>query len=169
MRQLLSKIYSVLIGIRFDSAEEELRTDCHALINAVELEPRVLYSAAPMDLAGLDEAVADLTVGGLNHPAQFGNSETDGLVNQSLDRNSQFSEFRNPLLPDYFSPHRLTVTDGEQVQLVFIDTGVENWGQLYNEMQRDLGFQSGTEFILLDSDSDGIEQITKSLANPSEA
>ncbi|MCK5191777.1 MAG: DUF4347 domain-containing protein, partial [Methylococcales bacterium] len=70
--------------------------------------------------------------------------------------------------PELTSPDSITATTADSIrqELVFIDTDVENYQQLLNDiLAQDGDTERNIEVILLDNQSDGIEQISEALAN----
>jgi hypothetical protein len=58
-----------------------------------------------------------------------------------------------------------TTADSIRQELVFIDTDVDNYQELLNDIIHQDDEERNIEVILLDNDSDGIEQITEALAD----
>ena len=56
-------------------------------------------------------------------------------------------------------------TDGLRQELVFIDTDVENYQELLNDILAQDGEERNIEVIVLDNERDGIEQISEALAS----
>ena len=103
-----------------------------------ELEARQLFSG------GIEGILAD-------------NNEPEAVVHMEVTAE-----------PELTSPDSITATTADSIrqELVFIDTDVENYQQLLNDiLAQDGDTDRNIEVILLDNQSDGIEQISQALAN----
>ncbi len=67
--------------------------------------------------------------------------------------------------PEVADTLTMSTTDNMRQELVFIDTDVDNYQQLLNDILKQSDAERNIEVILLDNQRDGIEQITEALAN----
>ena len=110
----------------------------HSEMLIEELEARQLFSG------GVEAILID-------------NNEPEVVVN--MDVTTESEEIKSTGLLE------VSKTDSMRQELVFIDTDVENYQQLLNDILRQ-GYEDSTiEVILLDSQHDGVEQITETLEN----
>ena len=127
-----------------------------ARLDCDRLEDRILYSASPLDpelLTGETEVV-DLFEGDEDALAAL-----DALLDMSPHPIDDFSKINLELLQvevlveseGYQAP-----TSDEGLELVFIDSSVENFEQLIADIESN----DGLEIFLLDSAADGVEQIS---------
>jgi hypothetical protein len=104
-----------------------------------QLEPRLMFSAdvqaVPFD-------------GGLPHE--------DGVVD--------FSVVETDLVPNTIEPRIDVMAENQRHELMFVDAGVSDYQQLVDDLMAHHDDGRKVEVIILDSDRDGIEQISESLA-----
>ena len=106
-----------------------------------ELEPRQLFSGGLEGII-IEDPIAEPAI---HLDIDAASSQTTDLINGG-------------------APSNKTVLDQRQ-ELVFIDTDVENYQELLNDILAQDGKGRNIEVITLDNERDGIEQISEALAN----
>lgn len=138
-------------------------------IDAEQLEDRVLFNAAPFDMAALD------SVEQLDDP-QAMQDALESLV-QTLDAQqdlvaslpappdaADIDESESEVdLDDEFAPADRAI-EGEHREIVFIDRSVDDYETLVEDMQSS-SKADRFDLVFIESEADGIEQITKALAD----
>lgn len=131
---------------------------------AIELEPRVLYSATPIEPAGpidlLDAADVE------SFESAFLSQSDDHSLWSFADSTSEVAERgdfdRTPLLSASDEASEPSIPSR---QLVFIDTNVENWQALVDELSRSADGKSKISLHVLDAQRDGVRQVSEVLAS----
>ncbi len=122
----------------------------------VILEERVLYSAGPMALDTVDQAGTEVEL--LEAP------EVEDLSFDQIDL--KFNQFSTALDSLFIEPNDsrklLTPISNE---LVVIDTSVENYEQLVDDLLQSADASRRFELVLLDSNSHGVDQLTNLLSS----
>jgi len=110
----------------------------HSEVLLEELEARQLFSG------GIEGILAD-------------NNEPEAAVHMEVIAEAELIE----------SPDSIAASTADLIrqELVFIDTDVDNYQQLLNDIINQSDEERNIEVILLDNQRDGIEQITETLAN----
>ena len=169
MHPLLSKIVSafdagnVVSGDACAAAEGGRSRSTGLLINAIELEARVLYSASPLEFdVQQSEVNADFDFSSVED-ATFENGPatlSDFGLSISSEEVSGFE-----LDPDLFADPNEPTPQADLVaqELVFIDANVENWQALLDDISSTTN--ENVSVVLLDADRDGVQQISESLAD----
>ena len=104
-----------------------------------ELEQRIFYDASPLG-AVLDDL-------------------TDSPEHVEIDEVEPLNQFDEMATEDFSYAPDWEQAEQQVSEVVFIDRNVEG----YNLLLQDLASQNGVAVYLLDSDSDGVEQITETL------
>ena len=128
-------------------------------LNLLELEPRILYSAAPLaELDGLEATQA--TSSELIHADSDG-AAAEPAVSDILIQSAQFSESSEETASDFFELELAY----ERVELIVVDSSVDNYKQLLNGI--DSSSETYFEVLILDEHENGIDQISETLAGMS--
>ena len=130
-------------------------------IRVQSLEPRVLYSAAPLEGAEAPDADVDVDLDG----EWVDDLQADSLSDSWGDGLGSFADWSDGALD--FSPLD-SVDDGESaperpLEVVFVDPTVEGFQQLMDALAAE-NLDRRLEFVMLDQQASGIEQISQSLA-----
>ena len=134
-------------------------------LDVLDLEDRIMYSAVPIDVTGIAEALdqpetsesLDAKINQL--AAAF--SELDGIDVRSPETETPVVEIETALEP-------LPPTDGTasevSTELVFIDAAVHDVDHLLSDLQLQNDPTRELQYVLLKGGEDGIRQITDALA-----
>ncbi|MCA9215240.1 MAG: DUF4347 domain-containing protein, partial [Planctomycetales bacterium] len=169
-------------GIQADDQPRVLELD--------DLEDRLLFSAAPIDPAMLEGDVADTEQEPMMAPTSDGDSASSSTTDewglspeepsqvpaseQDVSATSDEPEVQAEVAgaPQDETPSSdefIFQWDGESQsvtrELVFVDTGAADYQQLVDDLLANHDDSRSVEVVLLDSDRDGIEQITQALAD----
>ena len=127
-------------------------------ISCAELEPRVLYSAVPLDVGTVEPEI--------NQGFEVEASETDFENAPALDwsnRTADESFAELVALDDLVAAENgLLSQDASSREIVFVSENVEGYQELIDSISTDSS--RNTEIIILDSEQNGIEKITNTLA-----
>ena len=119
----------------------------------VILEERVLYNAAPLPLENVEQAPdVDLEEG--VEIASFADQIDQG-----------FNEITVALDSFYDDIFETQPAESTTYELVVVDTGVEDYQQLVDDILRSADPQRQFEIVLLDANSNGVEQLTSILSS----
>ncbi|HUS38582.1 MAG TPA: DUF4347 domain-containing protein, partial [Pirellulales bacterium] len=113
-----------------------------------QLEDRIMFSAAPMDVMPAEGDLDPL-------------ASAESLV---LPADSS-SIFENPAVAsNEINTTQDNTPQGAAREVIFVDTSVDNYQQLVDDLLNNSDETRELEVHLLDAERDGIEQITKQLA-----
>ena len=146
---------------------EEATASNARTLDVMEMEDRVMYSAVPIDVAGLVEAAEaaeapDATEFAADEfaicfaPAATDDESTSAEIQDCLD------------LPSDEMDAIVPTTQAVSQELVFIDAGVDDVETLLNDLQLQNDNTRQLSYVLLDAGEDGIAQITRTLAEHSD-
>ena len=138
--------------LRFSCKSKQQNVESHR-IHAYELEPRVLYSAAPIPVEMAEGIEA----------AEFAGNPLDGAFDLDMadDLNQAFTVFETEDDPMTGLSESFGVEQTAANEFVFVDSSVEEFDWLTQQIQEE--FPEAT-VVVLDSQLNGIEQITDALS-----
>lgn len=129
-------------------------------IDAAQLEDRVMLSATPL----VDAVVnADQGAVAVETPAQTATVDPSLVDAYADDQNAD--EFRYSDAPPDAEQRQLDRAEqATRLELVFVDTGAEDYQHLVDDLLADSDSTRELEVYLLDSNRDGVDQISEILA-----
>lgn len=128
-----------------------------------ELEERVLLSASPMMAVGDGAAATEIV-----HVAPVDPSGGSAVEGESTQDSVFDSQHGQQLLDEVASEFGLEVETSVRRELVFVDTSVEDFQQLLDDLWSNDDSSREFEVVLLQNSRDGIEQISEALSDRSE-
>ncbi len=149
---LTNRVNTLINGVRAIGSSPKTGVEYRAGIDAIELEPRVLYSASPIAIDLVDvpddpnlNPVPDVA-NSLNEPGDFSVSAHESFF-ESID-------FTNAIIETTSESEDLTS------EIVFVDANITNLEQVVSELRS----STTTEVVVLRANEDGVNQITTTLA-----
>ncbi len=134
-------------------------------LDVLDLEDRIMYSAVPIDLAGLADAIDQADTGEATVPenGQFDAALAEFEDNSTLtqDTEDQAQELDTSIAPALASEGS---DSSVRTELVFIDAQVDDVDQLLADLQLQNDETRQLHYVLLEGGEDGVRQITDALA-----
>ena len=154
---MFSKLHKQLTDFFLLRKAQESGSDISPGISCAELESRVLYSAVPLDVGAVEPEV--------NQGFEVDASETDFENAPALDWSNQTADesfAQLVALDDMVTAEIGLVQDASSREIVFVSENVDGYQELIDSISTDSS--RNTEIIILDSEENGIEKITNTLA-----
>ncbi|WP_278465664.1 Ig-like domain-containing protein [Gimesia maris] len=141
------------------------------VVEAFQLEELLMLSAAPLPVDVIDpsltaDADASATTGVSPAPSVDG-AETMQVADVPAEESSTLSDSVDDLLQEFGLSEAFDEANRD-LELVFIDESTDHYQQLIDDLLAQGDEQRQLEIILLDSEQDGILQISEALQNYSE-
>ena len=135
---------------RKQSIAQQSRSTKNATVQCLELESRILYSAAPLDLDIIDP---------------IGHSSSDPADSQGPHVEWLLTAFDSKLVDANASLQPATMNQ-QTTEVVFVANDIDRYEQLVHSLREELG--QSVDVVVLNSHEDGIGLITKALSSYSD-